>query len=174
MKPVHAIIIISVCVLILIGLGLWYYLDRPPTPAALTQKALSGRSLPERQRAVAQLIMVKGVDIRPFLRRLIAESQDPEILGTAINGMTPYRDLESMPLFIDDLNHSAGSVREAAYDAIVKYFGGEKLPEGIDYDWNDPPETREKVIGRLKDVLAEQKKEQEKVALEKQKQDQKK
>jgi len=35
----------------------------------------------------------------------------------------------------------------------LRFYGGSKLPEGLDYDWNDPPETRQKVIDRLKQLL---------------------
>jgi len=158
MKPTQGIIIISGCVLILVGLGLWYLLDRPPTPAALAAKALSGRDLQVRQRAVLQLSAIKGSEILPHLRRLVRESQDPEVVSTAIRSLTFWNDQESLPLYFEALNHSAGPVREAAFDAIVKYYGGSKLPENLDYDWNDPPETRQKVIDKLKEFQAAEKK----------------
>jgi len=150
-------------------------LDRPPTPAQLTARALKASSPEERQQAVLRLINIKGGEILPYLRTIITESQDPEVVLTALNGMSAFVDPESLPILIDKMDNPDKAVREQAAYVVLKIFGGEKLPEGIEYDpEGDDTEARRKVVRRLHEVLADRKRLEEKAAQEKEKQDQKK
>jgi len=146
-------IILSVCGVLLVAIVLMN-LNWEPSAEALATRALTASDPETRKQAMVLLTMRKPQSSLVPLRRVLAESQDPEVLYAAISSLGPMLDAESRPLLLDDMNHSSEVVRWGAYLAVLRFYGGSKLPDGLDYDWNDPPETRQKVIDRLKQLSA--------------------
>jgi len=143
------LIILAVCALILIGLGVSYFSDRPPSPATLATQALSAKTPKERKDAVGELTMVTNrAQAVAALRRVVKESKDPEVLVTALNGLANQNDSESLPLFFTAMGNPDLSVRQAAYKHVLQSYGG-NLPADLVYDPNGSPESRQMVVQGL-------------------------
>jgi hypothetical protein len=147
MKPRYWIAL-SVMVLILVGYyARIYFLGRNTPP--LVALALSAPTLEERMRAAVKITMLKDGDALPQLRRLAAESKDPEILVITVNCMNDFNDMQSMPLMFAAMNHPEQPVREAAFKFVLRFYDG-ALPKKLTYQVDDPPEQRAQVASALK------------------------
>lgn len=144
---------------VLLGLALWVYLPRGgPDLAGLAKVALiskKGGAKKENEEsieAVKRLAVLKEAKAMPHLRRIAAESQDPEVQIIAINGLVFSDDPESRLTLYEAMDHQAEAVRAAAYDALMN-MGGGGLPEKLEYRPNDPEASRKKVTDRLRELL---------------------
>jgi len=68
----------------------------------------------QRSQAAVQPSMLPGKDSIPGLRKLLAESEEAEILVPVICGLTSAEDIESMPLLLARMEHRDPRVSDLA------------------------------------------------------------
>jgi len=146
----NQLIIVSICGLILAGLGVWYLVDQPPSSATLASTALTAKEPKERLHAAAELTLAKDRQRYAQLVRLLKESKDPEVLTVVLNGLVGQLDKDSLPLVFTALQNPDLSVRQAAYQDLLRHYG-DSLPEGITYDPGAPSEARDVAAQSLKE-----------------------
>jgi len=83
--------------------------------AELAAKALTASDASQRIEAAIELSMLRDADALPQLRRLAAESKDAEVLVHALNGLMARNDVDSLEIFIANIDHKSSPVSEAAY-----------------------------------------------------------
>jgi hypothetical protein len=151
MKRQHWIL----AILFLVAAGYWgLTLSSIPTANSLAVRALSATKPEERADAVAQLTLIKEPQTWPQLRRVAAESKDPEVVLTAINTLATSSNPDSLSLFLDTLNHEDKRAREAAYRAVLLGRDVVQL-EAAGYQASDPPEKRSLAVARLREAVQE-------------------
>lgn len=152
MKPIHWIAL-SACALILIGILVLSFSGGPATPETLAARSLQGGDAKARAHAASELSMRQGHKIPPLLRKLQAESKDPEVVVIAINSLSDRHDMENLLLFYDGLGNADKSVRKASLKAVLKIWGG-TIPGGLTYDVEDSPEKCAEIGRKLAEIRA--------------------
>lgn len=138
---------------VLIGAGylVWDYASRPRTLKRLTADALSAAVPAERSRAVVELSMRKEPETREALRRLAAESMDPEVEVVALTTLAERNDRASLPLFIAAMDNPEEAVRVVAHRGVLRFYGG-ALPDDLQYSPKDNPDERSRVTSKLLEI----------------------
>src|SRR4051794_36585786 len=87
MKPLYWGILGAIVLILAAYVG-FDYLYVTPGPATLAKQALSASDLEGRKLAAVKLTMFKDFhEVVPHLRTVAKETQDPEVLAVAINGL---------------------------------------------------------------------------------------
>jgi len=137
------------------GLYWWTYFSfTPPNPEELVSKALLAADMNEKISATTALCAMKDPNPLPYLRDILGQSTDPEVVAQALSGMTVHLDHESIPLFIGYLDHASPAVRQAAYSGLLRLYGGE-LPDNIIYKPDAPAAERVKAANKLQKLYKE-------------------
>lgn len=157
MKPLQWVIL-AVCVVILLGIVMMRFSGGPPDPDAMAAQALKGGTAKEKAQAATQLTMLKGKKVVPLLRKLAGESQEPDVLIVALNGLVAAEDTESFPLLYKSMNHAEKKVREVAWAGVKTMNAGAPLPGGLQYQVDDTADTRAQVVNRLQQLYEDREK----------------
>jgi hypothetical protein len=136
----------------LVAYWAWDLLQGPESPDSLAARALAAGTPEERMLAAAQLSLIKEPKVIRSMRRLLAESHDPKVQIVAINRLSAAGDVESTLPFYAAMDHQDGTVREAAYNAVLNIYGG-ALPENLEYQPGDPADKRARVTRQLKEIF---------------------
>jgi HEAT repeat protein len=138
-------LLLFACVLLLLTITLYAYMyvlsgERLPSPEVLAQTALAGGSDAEKEKAALDLAR-SGEGAREHLRRVMAESNNPDVKAATVQGLGELRDEESVAAIIKLLNDPSEKVRGRAGVAVGNILG-------IDFRFRPdaPPAEREKVI----------------------------
>lgn len=153
LKPLLLIAI----VLLVLTLGLYGYLylwsgDRLRSPEELTRVALTGGSDADKEQAALDLAR-SGEAAREPLRRVLAESSNPDVRAAAIQGLGELRDGDSLPDLIKLLEDPSDKVRGRAGVAVGNIIG-------IDFRFNatDSQTGRAKAVKAIKQAYEAYKK----------------
>jgi HEAT repeat protein len=111
-----------------------------PTPDELAEIALTAPAAGEREAAAVALIPM-GESAVVVMRRVLDQSDKPEVRSAMIQGLIQQWDLESMPVFLAAMNDESPLVRMRAAGAVRRVF----LDVAI-YREDDPPEARKAAI----------------------------
>jgi uncharacterized protein (UPF0147 family) len=131
--------------------------ERPPSPADLAQQALQAATAADQEQAAVTLAEVAGNDAlqrqlreeaRQQLRRVLGESQSPQVRAACIQGLASQWDYESMPALLDALDDSSDLVRGRARVAIERMMSVDLGSFGYKYD--DPSAKRAAAIQRIR------------------------
>ena len=103
--------------------------QRPPSPDELAQEALKAATPEEQESAAVELAAVANdEELQPplrekakiNLREVLAESQSPMAQAACLQGLSSQWAYESMPAFLDALDHESDLVRSRAVAAVDK------------------------------------------------------
>jgi len=152
MKRAYWTTLIGTLVVCLAALA-WPFLWRTP-PRDLVHVALKAEKVEDRANAVVELAMRKEPNPLPDLRRLLAESKDPQVLSQVISALAARMDGQSWDQFLEALHHPDREVRYAASRGFARLAG---ISDGeMDIDREDPGKfaealrgVREKYKGRI-------------------------
>lgn len=117
----------------------------PPSPEQLARQALEAPTSDEQEVAAVRLAQL-GKPAREHLRRVLSESQSPEVRGACIRGLAVLWDYDSMPAFLDALDDDSELVRGRAGTAV------KRMMSSADYGYrsDDPPEKRAAAVKRFR------------------------
>ncbi|MGE3806562.1 MAG: HEAT repeat domain-containing protein [Gemmataceae bacterium] len=104
----------------LVVLGTWSKLTQEDAET-LTNEALSGPDASVRLQAALRLSLY-GADGVAGMRRVLAESEEPDVRAAMLDGLAAQRDWESMPTMIAALDDENAEVRRRAASAINHLF----------------------------------------------------
>ncbi len=93
-----------------------------PSPETLTERALSAASETEKEEATIELSRL-GPKASPHLRKLLAESDSPQVRAVCIQSLGSVYDYESMPAILEALDDESRLVRGRAEVAASKMLG---------------------------------------------------
>jgi len=170
------LVLLGIVVVLAVGIYFLFLRTPPePSPESLLESALTVGDPKERLRAAIELSHRQtDLDrVRPLMRRLADESKDPELIAVALGLLARYADTESMPRFIEAMAHEDARVRAKGAEGM-KALGGGSIGVGLGLQMNqalrfsatDPPETRQAVVRKLRELLKA--KEEQDAALAKQ------
>jgi HEAT repeat protein len=155
-KSLRILLVVLGVVILLVGsVHAWFYLGGwvwPPSPEKLAEQALNGATVVERAEA-AILLADCGYTAVEQLRRVLRESDTPEVRAACINGLGLVRDYESMDLFVELLEDESLVVRSSAGSVVPGMITGH-VPK-FTYLADDPVETRQKAIESLRQAWEE-------------------
>ena len=124
----------------------------PESPDRLAAAALSAGTKEERLKALRELAVRKDADYAPLLRKVAAESTDPDVLGDALQFLADRNDRASISLFLDSMERSpvvqVRKVASAAMQRVTWPFG-----EEIGYAPDDPDAKRAQAVQRLRSAF---------------------
>lgn len=155
MKPKYLAILSGIAV-VLLGVLIWMYLPGGgPGPATLSATILNAEpGSEEARKAMIQLAMKRGPQAATEIKKVIAGSQDPEVLTLAIGALSRAGTFNDMPVIYESLDHKDQRVRMAAYEVLKNQYGG-NFPNNLKYSVNDPPAKRAEVVKGLKEYWEE-------------------
>jgi HEAT repeat protein len=116
---------------------------RKAPPAELSNRALTGATAEERERAALELAENDaGIS---QMREVLAKSDSPRVKSAVIQGLGAQRDWESMPKLIDALSDPSEEVRDRAGSAVTVMLG-------VDYHFRaaDPPQKRDAALKSIR------------------------
>lgn len=144
--------------MLLLGLLAWVYWEgEVPTPPGLAATAIQApKGSEEGRRAVIQLALVKGPAAQAQLRRVVAEARDPAVLLIAIDALDAAHLWENFPVFCAAMDHAELGVRKAAYAIMRRTYYSGALPENLQYQADDSPAQRARVVRRLTEIYHEE------------------
>jgi HEAT repeat protein len=138
-----------VLLLVLIGTVLWRFVPRgEATPATLAERALTASS-PDEQMIAAAELCTRGEAARPYLRKLMAESQNDNVRAIAMDGLGVLRDYKSMEALMTAMDDPSVLVRTRAGAAVGRIVGLDRR-----FNAGASPEERQKVIALVRDDWA--------------------
>ena len=94
----------------------------PSSPETLAERALSAASETEREEATIELSRL-GPQASPHLRKLLTESDSPQVRAVCIQSLGSAYDYESMPAILEALDDESQLVRGRAGVAASKMLG---------------------------------------------------
>ncbi len=110
--------------------------ERLLSPKELADTALMADDPQQRESAAAQLIRHGGL-ARNELRRVLVESDTPEVRAACIQSLAALQDYESMGAMLDALEDSSAMVRARAGQAVDRLLGA-----NYGFRYSDPPAQR--------------------------------
>ena len=131
--------------------------QRPPSPDDLAQKALKAATPEEQESAAVELAAVANdEELQPQLREkakinlreVLAQSQSPPVQAACIQGLSSQWDYESMPVFLDGLDHESDLIRGRAAAAVERMMSVDL--GGFGYHYTDPPAKQAPAIKRIR------------------------
>lgn len=121
--------------------------DRLRPPEELERVALGGGSEAEKEQAALDLARW-GQRGREHMRRVLQTSDLPGVKAAVVEGLGELPDSESMPTFIELLNHPDLNLRGRAGIAVSKVLGSDVANYG--YRLTDDPAKRNRAIHDIK------------------------
>ncbi|MHC4180062.1 MAG: HEAT repeat domain-containing protein [Planctomycetota bacterium] len=131
--------------------------QQPPSPDELAQKALNAADPEEQESAAVELAAVaNNEELEPQLRekakiglrKVLAESQSPPVQAACLQGLSSQWDYESMPAFLDALDHESDLIRSRAVATVERMMSVDL--GGFGYRYTDPPAIRAAAIQRIR------------------------
>lgn len=89
-----------------------------------------------RQQAARELV-AQATDATEMLRQLAADSDDPAVRATALQGLGKARDRDSAPMLVQMLDHQNPQIRGQANAALIKIYQCD-----LGFRANDPTKER--------------------------------
>jgi HEAT repeat protein len=129
----------------------------PPSPTELAQQALQADTETDQELAAVKLAEMAGKndlqpqlreEVKQQLRRVLGESQSPQVRAACIQGLASQWDYESMPALMDALDDPSDLVRGRARVAIERMMSVDLGSFGYKYD--DPSAKRAAAIQRIR------------------------
>jgi HEAT repeat protein len=119
----------------------WRWMSAPSKPSAekLAGVALSGD--PDERQEAALMLIALGDPAVPLMRRVLRQSEAPEVRAAMIQGLIGQYDYASMPAILDALDDESPLVRMRAAPAVLKL-----LCFDVSYSSDDPPEKRREAV----------------------------
>ncbi len=117
----------------------------PPSPEQLARQALEAPT-PDEQEVAAVRLAGLGKPAKQHLRRVLSQSQSPEVRAACIGGLAVQWDYDSMPAFLDALDDDSELVRGRAGRAVERMMSVD-----FDYRYDDPPEKRAAAVKRFRE-----------------------
>jgi len=129
-----------------------------PSGEQLFETALNGADAGEREAAAVKLaryteqqllatsegeaadFLTASPDV-PRLRRLLEESDTPEVRAAAVAGLGEVRDIDSLPQMLDLMASESTVIRMRSFQAVKEILGTD-----FHFDPHGPPEERAEVI----------------------------
>ncbi len=140
--------LLGIVALVVSSVHLWYYGEWvwPASPETLAAQALTGATVHEKAKAAVRLSDCghKGAE---QLRRVLRESDTPEVRAACILGLCGIEDYESMDLFVELMADESFVVRGSAGAAVTVMVQGHD-PRFL-FRADDPEEKRQKAIESL-------------------------
>jgi HEAT repeat protein len=117
------------------------------SPAKLAEQALNKPTVEERTRAAVRLGDC-GYEAREELRRVLQQSDTPEVRAACIQAIGAIEDYDSMDLLLEALEDEAIVVRGSAGSAVSKMVMGHDLR--FSFKANAPEQERKKAVATLR------------------------
>jgi hypothetical protein len=134
-----------VLLLVLVATVLWRFVPRgEASVAALADRALTDSSPEEQTKAAAELI-ARGEPARPYLRKLMAESQNDNVRAIAMDGLGGLLDYKSFDALLAEMEDESLLIRTRAGAAVGRIIGLDRR-----FDANASPEQRKQVIALIR------------------------
>ncbi len=108
----------------------WLSDSRTPSPADLLQTAFHDADQVARQRATLELIQF-GPAGRPYLRRILAESDSYDVQAAAIDGIATLKDWQGMPHLLDAIEQSDSRLVQGRAAVAVSRLLGAYYPYSV-------------------------------------------
>jgi len=145
------LVLLGIVVVLAVGIYFLFLSPREVSLDALAETSVKGPALEDRVRAASTLSLVQGGKARGHLRKVLAETKDPEVQIVAIQYLGAELDGDSLRLFYDALASPELRVRIAAHAAAIRYLGA--LPPDIAYRPNSPAGELQVAVRKLKEDL---------------------